>query len=140
MRNPYNEIECSDHYSRSMASYGVFLAVCGFDYHGPKGIINFALKMTPENFKAPFTVAEGWGSFSQTRANGKQTNVLKITYGKLKLNQVNLELKTPSIKVEMLVNGNPIKLESKEQDNKLSVSFREITFEKDDYMEINVFS
>jgi non-lysosomal glucosylceramidase len=140
MRNPYNEIECSDHYSRSMASYGVFLAICGFDYHGPKGIIEFAPKMTRGNFRAPFTVAEGWGSFSQTRSNEKQTNLLKITYGRLKLNQINLEPKAPSVKVEMLVNGNSIKIDSKDQDKKLSVSFNEITFEQDDRIEINIFS
>jgi uncharacterized protein (DUF608 family) len=75
-RNPYNEIECSDHYARAMASYGTFITACGFEYHGPKGYIRFAPKWNKENFKAPFTVAEGWGSYTQTKMIDRQQHVL----------------------------------------------------------------
>ena len=91
-RNPWNEVECGDHYARAMASYGVFLAACGFEYHGPQGMIGFAPKITPENFKSIFTSAEGWGLFSQNRTSGKQVSKIEIKYGQMKMQTFRLEL------------------------------------------------
>ncbi|MBO9594117.1 MAG: twin-arginine translocation signal domain-containing protein [Niabella sp.] len=90
-RNPFNEIECSDHYGRAMASYGTFITACGFEYHGPKGHIRFAPKWHPEHFKAPFTAAEGWGSYTQKKNQGRQEAVLEVKYGKLLLNSIGLQ-------------------------------------------------
>jgi len=90
-RNPWNEIECGDHYARSMASYGVYLAACGFEYSGPQQHIGFAPKLTPENFKCAFTAAEGWGSYGQKIANGKLTATIAMRWGKLKLKTITLE-------------------------------------------------
>jgi len=84
-RNPYNEIECSDHYARAMASYGAFLAACGFECHGPKGRIGFAPRIHPDNFKAPFTTAEGWGTFEQARDGNMQVETLDVKHGALSL-------------------------------------------------------
>jgi hypothetical protein len=84
-RNPYNEIECSDHYSRAMASYGSFITACGFEYHGPKGYIRFAPKWGADNFKAAWTGAEGWGSYSQTIKGSEMSCILEPKYGKVGL-------------------------------------------------------
>ncbi len=93
-RNPYNEIECGDHYARSMASHGVFVSLCGFECHGPKKHIGFAPKITPENFKAPFISAEGWGSFTQHIDGGKLTAEIEIRHGRLPLASIALEHKS----------------------------------------------
>ncbi|HET6247533.1 MAG TPA: GH116 family glycosyl-hydrolase [Tepidisphaeraceae bacterium] len=91
-RNPWNEVECGDHYSRSMASYGVYVAACGYEYHGPKGYLAFAPRLTPENFKAAFTAAEGWGAFSQQTTPQKCNAQISIHFGKLRLKELALSL------------------------------------------------
>lgn len=84
-RNPWNEVEAGDHYARAMASYGVYIAVCGFEYHGPKGYMAFAPRLTPENFKGAFTAAQGWGSFTQTLRDGIHAATIDLKCGTLRL-------------------------------------------------------
>jgi non-lysosomal glucosylceramidase len=91
-RNPWNELECGDHYSRSMASYGVFLAACGYEYHGPKGHLGFAPRLTPENFRAAFTTAEGWGSYFQKIAGASLHAGIELRHGALRLSSLAFEL------------------------------------------------
>jgi non-lysosomal glucosylceramidase len=90
-RNPFNEIECSDHYARAMASYGTFVTACGFEYHGPKGFIRFAPKWNKEKFKAPFISAGAWGSYLQQKQNNKQVHTLRVKYGSLQLKTMSFE-------------------------------------------------
>ena len=85
-RNPFNEIECSDHYARAMASYGTFVTACGFHYHGPKGWLQFDPVITPEDFRAPFTTAEGWGTYEQKRTEESFQASIQLRYGNLQLN------------------------------------------------------
>jgi len=91
-RNPFNEVECGDHYARSMASYGALIAISGFEYHGPEGYIGFAPRLTPENFKAPFTSAEGWGSYEQKFQSSDFRSQISVKYGKLRVKTVALGL------------------------------------------------
>ena len=83
--NPFNEIECGDHYARAMASWGVYTALSGFEYHGPKGHMGFAPRITPDKFRAAFTAAEGWGSFVQTRTADIQREQIDLRWGRLNL-------------------------------------------------------
>jgi non-lysosomal glucosylceramidase len=109
LRNPYNEIECSDHYARAMASYGAYQAACGYTYHGPKGRLGFAPRLAPENFKAAFTAAEGWGSYQQRI--DKETKTLHATielrWGQLRLRALDLPqpFDTPPSTVTASVDG-----------------------------------
>jgi uncharacterized protein (DUF608 family) len=106
-RNPWNEIEAADHYARAMASYGVFLAACGFEYHGPKGYLGFAPRITPEAFKCAFTAAQGWGSFAQRVDDHRQVATLELKWGVLRIRTLSLAPVRAShpVRVRATVNG-----------------------------------
>ncbi|MGD0538107.1 MAG: GH116 family glycosyl-hydrolase [Verrucomicrobiota bacterium] len=91
-RNPWNEVECGDHYARSMASYGVFLAACGYEYHGPKGHLGFAPRLTPEDFRCAFTTAEGWGAFHQKLGTQGGQFDIQLKWGRLRLRTLSFAL------------------------------------------------
>jgi uncharacterized protein (DUF608 family) len=91
-RNPYNEIECSGHYSRAMAGYSVFLAACGFSCHGPQGKLAFAPRIGPEDFAAAFTSAGGWGLLRQQRTARHQVSSIEVRYGEVRLAELRLQL------------------------------------------------
>jgi len=90
-RNPFNEVECSDHYARAMASYGTFITACGFEYHGPQRYVKFAPRLNKENFKAPFTTAAGWGTYAQSKSGKQQEHGLEVKYGSLTLQKIGIE-------------------------------------------------
>ncbi|MFO1055313.1 MAG: GH116 family glycosyl hydrolase [Planctomycetota bacterium] len=90
--NPWNEIECGDHYARSLASWGVLVALSGFEYHGPRGRIAFAPRITPEDFRCAFTAAEGFGTFAQKRSADVLDAELRVKHGRLELEEIGLAL------------------------------------------------
>jgi hypothetical protein len=96
-----------------MASYGTFITACGFTYHGPKHEIGFAPKMSADNFKAAFTTAEGWGTYSQTRKGKNLECKIDVKWGKLMLRTVNLDKAGRATKIDLkslveITPGNPL--------------------------------
>ncbi len=138
-RNPWNEVECGDHYARSMASYGVFLAACGFEYYGPKGHIGFAPRLTPEDFKAPFTSAEGWGTFEQkAEGNGLKAKI-SIKYGKLKVKSIALYGRKEALseKARVTLNGKPVGAVISYHEGPVTVTLkRALTIHAEDALEL----
>jgi non-lysosomal glucosylceramidase len=124
--NPFNEVECGDHYARAMASWGVYTALAGYEYHGPKGHLGFAPRITPENFRAAFTAAEGWGTFAQKRQGRIQREQIELRWGRLGLKS--LAFAVPDnfrrVKVEVMVGGKPVKVGHTLEDGRVDIRFR----------------
>jgi len=91
-RNPWNEIECGEHYARAMSSWSLLLAAQGYTYDGPAGRLGFAPRLRPENHRSFFSSAQGWGTFAQRRGQSWQTDTITLKYGTLTLRTLALEI------------------------------------------------
>jgi uncharacterized protein (DUF608 family) len=139
-RNPWNEVECGDHYSRAMASYGVFLAACGFEHHGPKGHLGFAPRLNAENFRAAFTTAEGWGSYSQQMTAKRFRAEVAVEWGKVRLKTLAFEppkgIEGPA---QVQLAGRPIAAKSQIDGERLVVTMPEsVTVQRGKSLQVTV--
>ncbi len=123
VRNPYCEIEWGLHYARSMASYGLFTAACGFDYDGPKGYLRFDPKIQQRDFKAPLVTAKGWGSYSQKASDSGAEYVLSIAHGELQLNQLEIPALVKGTRLKCTIGGNEVKVRTKRSGDNLLLTF-----------------
>lgn len=135
-RNPYDEVECSSHYSRSMASYGVYLAACGYHYHGPKGELGFAPKINPEKFKCAFTVAEGWGSFTQKITDKTQENTIEINYGSLTLNMFSIVTGLMVKNIHATINGEKFSVEGSKEKDTYNIKMNKVLLNMGDKLKV----
>ncbi len=122
--NPWNEVECGDHYARAMASWGCLTGIEGFVYDGPAGRIGFAPRLTPEKFKAFFTSAEGWGHLVQERQAKKQTNRFDVKWGKLQARTLIFEAPEGATKISarVAVAGAPAEVQVKQEGRSITLT------------------
>ncbi len=83
--NPWNEVECGDHYARALASWGCLLTLSGYHHDGPARLLAFNPRLNPEDFRCFYSTADGWGTFAQQREGKQQTNHLLPRHGQLAL-------------------------------------------------------
>jgi len=120
-RNPWNEVECGNHYARAMSSWSVLLALSGYQYDAVSGSLSFAPCINEEDFRCFFSTGSGWGTFHQHRA--KQAGI-DIEYGSLTLKTFSLGWKWAPLKtVTVEVNGKKISAAVKVEDKYITLKF-----------------
>ncbi|WP_116952863.1 GH116 family glycosyl hydrolase [Jiangella endophytica] len=63
-RNPYNEIECGDHYVRAMAGWSVLTALTGARWNAVDGTLR--LRLPDDGASWPITLGAAWGRVSRS--------------------------------------------------------------------------
>lgn len=84
-RNPYNEIECGDHYARAMAGWSVLEALAGFHHDAHHASMTF--RHPGERAALPFLASLGWGTFETDDDELR----LRCTGGRLVLRSLRIE-------------------------------------------------
>jgi uncharacterized protein (DUF608 family) len=92
-RNPWNEVECGDHYVRPMSSWTLLHALTGIFYSTKLNKFSIAPKVNINNFKSFFITYSSWGTINQRVIEDKVVLSLSISFGELLLKSINLAQK-----------------------------------------------
>ncbi|MDN5214928.1 GH116 family glycosyl-hydrolase [Fulvivirgaceae bacterium BMA12] len=137
--NPFGDDECGQFYGRALSIWSILLAAQGFEYNGSEKAIGFNPKWNPDNHVSFFSAAEGWGIFTQKRADSKQINTLQVRFGSVKLSKINLHFdgkEGPSASIN--VNGKQVNAQLEIQGQQCIISLAEVDLREGDMLEITI--
>ncbi len=136
-RNPFDEFECGHHYFRSMASYGLLLALSGFKYSAPEKRLGFAPKIYQKNFRSFFCTATGWGSYSQKIEEARTEFSLKLEYGSLPLEKLDLPVADGNEPiVEVTLDGERIEVEIERNKDRFTVVLDSVLIKRNHVLKV----
>lgn len=106
-RNPFNPIECGDHYIRNAAGWSVLEALTGFRYNALTATLTFApleIARTGPTWHHPFVAGTGWGTATST----PDSVTLECHAGHLDLRALHLDGTAVPIDETVIVPGKPL--------------------------------
>lgn len=115
-RNPWDEPECGHHYARAMSSWGLLLALLGYQYDCRDYTITFSPRLKLKSFNCFYSTSTGWGIFTKELDSNGCKITISSDYGNVKVKRVKLE----------------------DLDNISDCSARLIGIEKEEKLEINL--
>ncbi len=91
-RSPWNEVECGHHYARSLASYGLLLALSGYQCDLPAAVIKLNPLISTNKFTTFFSCNRAWGTITVLTdpVTGKRQVSTDVLYGNLEGIEVSL--------------------------------------------------
>lgn len=97
VRSPFDEVECGHHYVRSMASWGLLIALSGYSFDMCKREISFNPAVGEEDFACFYSNGESWGTYRQWREGGELKWEIAPRFGSLEKVRVNGRLITSDL-------------------------------------------
>ncbi|MDR1537554.1 MAG: hypothetical protein LBU32_06075 [Clostridiales bacterium] len=84
-RNPWNEIECGNHYARSLSSWSLIIALSGYEFDLPGKRISFSPKINSDDFSCFFSTGKAWGVYRRSlcRQTGVSKESIETLYGSM---------------------------------------------------------
>jgi uncharacterized protein (DUF608 family) len=82
-RNPWNEVECGNHYARALASWSLLLALSGFRYSAPERSMAFDPRTSEREFACFWSVGgPGFGVYRQERSGASLRATIRLDHGR----------------------------------------------------------
>jgi hypothetical protein len=107
-QNPWNDIECGDHYVRAMSSWSLLEAASGYRYDAAANALTFSPVISPEEFRAPFITRDGWGTYSQQLGADGARYAIEVVHGEVEVAELRVSIDRAIQDPEVTVGGTSI--------------------------------